>query len=116
MNTENKMTISIAPNAQTAQTLRHPVDRRFSVSGAPISPGEPSWLQRGQADPTGRGLLRVARNDGEAAGCGGVQIFGQEYGELKRMYVRPRIGADWPRRCSITSRSTRCVKACPACG
>src|SRR5690242_7651986 len=31
----------------------------------------------------------VARVDGEAAGCGGVQIFGNEYGELKRMYVRP---------------------------
>jgi putative acetyltransferase len=23
------------------------------------------------------------------AGCGGVQLFGTEYGELKRMYVRP---------------------------
>ena len=28
--------------------------------------------------------------DGEvAAGCGGIQLFGTEYGELKRMYVRP---------------------------
>jgi putative acetyltransferase len=25
------------------------------------------------------------------AGCGGVQLFGTEYGELKRMYVRPRF-------------------------
>jgi ribosomal protein S18 acetylase RimI-like enzyme len=31
----------------------------------------------------------VTRCDGVAAGCGGVQIFGDEYGELKRMYVRP---------------------------
>ena len=35
----------------------------------------------------------LVRHNGEAAGCGGVQIFnaGSEpaYGELKRMYVRP---------------------------
>ena len=31
----------------------------------------------------------VVRRDGEPAGCGGVQLFGREYGELKRMYVRP---------------------------
>jgi putative acetyltransferase len=31
----------------------------------------------------------VLRVDGAAAGCGGVKLFGREYGELKRMYVRP---------------------------
>ena len=31
----------------------------------------------------------VLRRDGVPAGCGGIQIFGTEYGELKRMYVRP---------------------------
>lgn len=29
--------------------------------------------------------------DGEPAGCGGVQFFGGEYAELKRMFVRPRF-------------------------
>jgi GNAT superfamily N-acetyltransferase len=33
----------------------------------------------------------VVREEGEAAGCGGVQLYGTEYGELKRMYVRPRF-------------------------
>ena len=37
----------------------------------------------------------VLRHDGEAAGCAGVQIFHDEgdtaYGEVKRMYVRPRF-------------------------
>jgi GNAT superfamily N-acetyltransferase len=32
----------------------------------------------------------VLRHDGTPAGCGGVQLFGTEYGELKRMYVRPQ--------------------------
>ena len=33
-------------------------------------------------------LIRV----GEApAGCGGIKLFGDDYGELKRMYVRPQF-------------------------
>lgn len=33
----------------------------------------------------------LVRYDGELAGCGGIQLYGTEYGELKRMYVRPRF-------------------------
>ena len=33
----------------------------------------------------------VIRHDGAAAGCGGVKLFGSEYGEVKRMYVRPQF-------------------------
>ena len=33
----------------------------------------------------------VVRQDGVPAGCGGVQFFGREYGELKRMFVRPQF-------------------------
>lgn len=33
----------------------------------------------------------VIRQDGIPAGCGGVQFFGKEYGELKRMFVRPQF-------------------------
>jgi putative acetyltransferase len=31
----------------------------------------------------------VARVDGAPAGCGGIELVGREYGELKRMFVRP---------------------------
>ena len=31
----------------------------------------------------------VLRVDGVPAGCGGVQLFGSEYAEVKRMFVRP---------------------------
>src|SRR5437764_13209493 len=31
----------------------------------------------------------IMRYDGEPAGCGGLKLFGGEYGEVKRMYVRP---------------------------
>jgi GNAT superfamily N-acetyltransferase len=33
----------------------------------------------------------VLREDGTPAGCGGIQLFGSEYGELKRMFVRPQF-------------------------
>ncbi len=33
----------------------------------------------------------VVRQNGVPAGCGGVQFFGTEYGELKRMFVRPQF-------------------------
>lgn len=33
----------------------------------------------------------VVRVDGQPAGCGGVKLYGTEYGELKRMYVRPKF-------------------------
>ena len=31
----------------------------------------------------------VIRDDGAPAGCGGIKLFGTEYGEIKRMWVRP---------------------------
>jgi ribosomal protein S18 acetylase RimI-like enzyme len=33
----------------------------------------------------------VTRYEGQPAGCGGIKLFGDEYGELKRMYVRPAL-------------------------
>ncbi len=32
----------------------------------------------------------LLRSDGAPASCGGVKLVGAEYGEVKRMYVRPR--------------------------
>src|SRR5262245_55566177 len=36
-----------------------------------------------------RVVFFVTYLDGELAGCGGVKIFDGEYGEVKRMFVRP---------------------------
>lgn len=33
----------------------------------------------------------VIRHEGAPAGCGGVQLFGTDYGEVKRMYIRPQF-------------------------
>jgi len=40
----------------------------------------------------------VLRADGVPASCGGVKLFGTDYGEIKRMYVRPHFrGAGFAR-------------------
>jgi GNAT superfamily N-acetyltransferase len=40
----------------------------------------------------------VLRADGQPAGCGGIKLVGRDYGELKRMYVRPQFrGANYGR-------------------
>ena len=31
----------------------------------------------------------LIRDDGVSLGCGGIQLMGTEYGEIKRMFVRP---------------------------
>lgn len=36
-------------------------------------------------------IFFVMRRDGVAIGCGGVQLFGTEYAEVKRMYIRPQF-------------------------
>jgi GNAT superfamily N-acetyltransferase len=33
----------------------------------------------------------LVRHNGTPAGCGGLQLFGTDYGEIKRMYVRPQF-------------------------
>jgi putative acetyltransferase len=33
----------------------------------------------------------VVREEETPAGCGGIKLFGTEYGEIKRMYVRPEF-------------------------
>lgn len=33
----------------------------------------------------------VLRAEGQPAGCGGIMLVGKEFGELKRMYVRPQF-------------------------
>src|SRR5262245_11788061 len=41
----------------------------------------------------------VIRDGGAPAGCGGIQLYDSEYGELKRMYVRPQFrGLGYGRR------------------
>jgi putative acetyltransferase len=33
----------------------------------------------------------LTRHEGRLAGCGGIKMFGTDYGEVKRMFVRPEF-------------------------
>jgi putative acetyltransferase len=33
----------------------------------------------------------IIRDNGIPVGCGGVKLFGTDYGEIKRMYIRPQF-------------------------
>lgn len=33
----------------------------------------------------------LTRYEGQLAGCGGIKMFGSDYGEVKRMFVRPQF-------------------------
>ena len=75
------------PDTDDARTLIEELEEHL----APFYPQEvrhgysvEKLLQQGVA-------FFVARQDGVPAGCGGVQFFGTEYGELKRMFVRPQF-------------------------
>ena len=73
------------PDTETAMEL-------IAELEAHLSPLYPSESRHGYSVEK---LLRegvaffVIRHDGLPAGCGGIQLFGLEYGEVKRMYVRP---------------------------
>ena len=38
-----------------------------------------------------RVVFFVTRYEGQLAGCGGIKMFGTDYGEVKRMFVRPEF-------------------------
>jgi len=55
----------------------------------PLYPAESQYgLSVGHLIAQGVAFFLV-RHDGAPAGCGGIKLFGTEYGEIKRMYVRP---------------------------
>jgi GNAT superfamily N-acetyltransferase len=64
----------------------------------------------------------VLRQSVTPAGCGGIQLFGTEYGELKRMYVRPafrgrgygRLMLDHPREFRPEPAASGCSGSRPA--
>lgn len=73
------------PDTETSKALIAELDAALNPNYAPESRfgySVEKLIQQGVA-------FFVVYVDGEPAGCGGVQVFGSEYAELKRMFVRP---------------------------
>lgn len=69
--------ILLITELETHLASRYPAESRHGLS-----------VERLLAESVAFFLLRA---DGTAAGCGGIKLVGNEYGELKRMYVRPQF-------------------------
>jgi len=84
------MTIQITPERPDSPDASQLIDELEAV----LAPAYPAASRHGYSVKKliAQGVaFFVLRADGLPAGCGGVQIFGREYAELKRMYVRPRF-------------------------
>jgi GNAT superfamily N-acetyltransferase len=64
------------------EAMGHELSLRYGDGG--LSPASP-------ADFLPPGVLLVAALDGVPVGCGGIRPYGQDEGELKRMYVDPTV-------------------------
>lgn len=69
--------ISLIMELETHLASRYPSESRHGFS-----------VEKLLAEGVAFFLLRA---DGTPAGCGGIHLVGSEYGELKRMYVRPQF-------------------------
>jgi ribosomal protein S18 acetylase RimI-like enzyme len=74
------------PDSEEAMALIAELDAHLGSRGYPVESRHGYSVAKLLAQDV---AFFVTSCDGEAAGCGGVQLFGVEYAELKRMYVRP---------------------------
>lgn len=83
------MTVTITqerPDAPDALTLIAELEQYLDLPGYPPESRHGYSVEKLIAQGV---AFFVLREDGAAAACGGVQLVGAEYGELKRMFVRP---------------------------
>ncbi|HEY3567896.1 MAG TPA: GNAT family N-acetyltransferase [Thermoanaerobaculia bacterium] len=69
--------VALIEELETHLASRYPAESRHGFSVEKLLREEVAFF-----------LLRA---EGTPAACGGIKLFGTEYGELKRMYVRPRF-------------------------
>lgn len=74
-----------APDSDDGRALVDELDAQL-IPMYPIENHHGLNVEQLIADEVAFFILRV---DGAAAGCGGIKLFGDAYGEIKRMYVRP---------------------------
>lgn len=75
------------PDSPDAQALI----AELQASLAPLYPSENQFGYSVEKLVRQRVAFFVIRADDAPAACGGVQLFGTEYGEVKRMFVRPQF-------------------------
>jgi len=83
------MSISItevAPDAEDAVQLIRELDAHLMAHPYPAQSRHAFSVEKLLRE---RVVFFITHYEGHLAGCGGIKLFGAEYGEVKRMYVRP---------------------------
>ena len=83
------MSISItevAPDAEDAVRLIGELDAHLMAHPYPAQSRHAFSVEKLLRE---RVVFFITHYEGNLAGCGGIKLFGAEYGEVKRMYVRP---------------------------
>lgn len=84
------MPIQIAPERPDSLAARALIDE-LQTSLARLYPTENQFGYTVEKLIQQNVAFFVIRVDDAPAACGGVQIFGNAYGEVKRMFVRPKF-------------------------
>jgi GNAT superfamily N-acetyltransferase len=74
------------PDTKDALLLLEELDEQLNAMPYPQESRHAFSVERLLTDAV---AFFVSRTNDEPAACGGVKLFGSEYGEVKRMYVRP---------------------------
>ena len=85
------MSISItevAPDAEDAVQLIGELDAHLMAHPYPAQSRHAFSIDKLLRE---RVVFFITHYEGHLAGCGGIKLFGAEYGEVKRMYVRPEF-------------------------
>jgi GNAT superfamily N-acetyltransferase len=82
------MTVNITSESPDSADARLLI-AELEAALAPLYPSENQFGYSVEKLIAQRVVFFVIRVDGAPAGCGGIQIFGEAYGEVKRMFVRP---------------------------
>lgn len=80
------MAITIAPEPPDSPAARVLIDE-LTAYLTPLSPPESRHGYDVEKLIARQVTFFILRCDGEPAGCGGIELVGSEYGEIKRMYV-----------------------------
>lgn len=78
----------VAPNASDAVELIGELDAHLMAHPYPAQSRHAYSVEKLLLE---RVVFFVTRYEGQLAGCGGIKMFGSEYGEVKRMFVRPEF-------------------------
>lgn len=78
----------VAPNASDAVELIGELDAHLMAHPYPAQSRHAYSVEKLLRE---RVVFFVTRYEGQLAGCGGIKMFGSEYGEVKRMFVRPEF-------------------------